>query len=104
MEEKTKNALGIILNLYKDDKLTNDELFVLMEAIIDKKYCSYYPYYPTTVPDWKSPWHDMWYDKQYKNKKKNWWETTPYVKTSTTDNLKFYEDTNSWDVKTQNSK
>lgn len=47
MNEKIKKCTKIILNLYKDGKLSEEDTFDLLEAIFVKEIIPYYPTYPT---------------------------------------------------------
>lgn len=75
MTQDLKNSLKIILDMYKQDKITEEEVFILMDSIIDtnkggSNIISYpYPVYPTYPSHpWESP---------------ITWELKPYCTTST---------------------
>lgn len=43
MEQTTRESLKIILNLFKNDNLNEEEACTLLESIIEKERTSYYP-------------------------------------------------------------
>ena len=67
MEQKTKDSLKIILDLYKTDRLSEEGAFVLLESIFDNNKTTYYP---ITIPETPNPWVENPWDR------KIWYETT----------------------------
>ena len=82
MEEKTKESIKIILNLFKNDRIIEDEVIMLLESILDGEKRTYYP---ITVPCDPQPWKNPW-DTQ------PWYIPSPYCKeyytTTTTNKIK----------------
>lgn len=66
MEETTKKTLKIVLDLYKNDKLDEEDTFILLDKLLDKEKTNttYYPItYPYTDPKPDYPWErKIWYD------------------------------------------
>lgn len=75
MTQDLKNSLKIILNAYKEDKLTEEEVFTLLDSMINNggnNIITYpYPVYPSYP---SHPW------ETYPT-----WELKPYCTTSTLD-------------------
>lgn len=82
MEEKTKESIKIILNLFKNDRIIEDEVITLLESILDGEKRTYYP---ITVPCDPQPCRNPW-DNQ------PWYIGDPYCKeyytTTTTNKIK----------------
>lgn len=78
MTQDLKNSLKIILNGYKEDKLTEEEVFTLLDSMINNggnNIITYpYPVYPSYP---SHPW------ETYPT-----WELKPYCTTSTLDTAK----------------
>jgi len=64
MTQDLKNSLKIVLDMYKQDKITEEEVFVLIGSLIDNnKSGGTIITYPDTYP--------------YYNPKRNWWDDLP---------------------------
>lgn len=76
MTQDLKNSLKIILNAYKEDKFTEEEVFTLLDSMINTNSGGSIITYPITCPITypKSPW------ETYPT-----WELKPYCTTSTLD-------------------
>jgi hypothetical protein len=70
MEEKTKESIKIILNLFINDRIIEDEVIVLLATILDKEKTTYYP---ITIPYEPEPWKNPWDTRP-------WYNTDPYCK------------------------
>lgn len=93
MEQKTKDSLKIILDLYKTDRLSEEGAFVLLESIFDNDKTTYYPINVPYDPKPDYPWE-----------RKIWCDLRPYCKefytTNTTNDFTHKkEDDNTSDCK-----
>jgi len=58
MTQDLKNALKIVLNAYKEDKFTEEEVFTLLDSMINTNNGGTVVTYPVTHP-WSSPWDNQ---------------------------------------------
>ena len=82
MEEKIKESIKIIINLFKNDRIIEDEAIMLLESILDGEKRTYYP---ITVPYEPQPWKNPW-DTQ------PWYISERYVHYTTTTTNKVKEE------------
>ena len=82
MEQKLKDSLKLILDLYKTDRLDEEGAFMLLETIFNTQKTTYYP---ITIPNEPQPWKNPW-DNQ------PWYIGEPYVHYTTTTTNKIKEE------------
>ena len=62
--EALKDSIKIILNLYKEDKMSQEEVITLLETMVNKNneiiYPSTIPYNPPTRWPWNEPFYQPW--------------------------------------------
>ena len=67
MTDVLKNALNVLLEKYKEEKVTTEEFAIILEGLLDvKTNTTYYPItFPNPFPDY--PWdRKIWYDEMWK--------------------------------------
>ena len=96
MEENTKKSLKIIFDLYKDEKISEKDAFILLENIMVVTEKNNTTYFPINVPYDPKP--------DYPWERKIWYDLKPYCKefytTNTTNDFTHKkEDDNTSDCK-----
>ena len=81
MTETKKEALKIILDAYKHEVFTDEQMIELIEAIGCENNMNWYPCLPPSWTDTKPPTLDPLY-------KKDWWK--PYCEKDSTDDYPWY--------------
>lgn len=71
MRETTKKCIAILLEKYKEEKLSQEEVMTILDEVIEKS-SYYYPYYYPVYPTVKPTIEPMWY------------QTAPYCDTDFT--------------------
>lgn len=64
MTETTKKCIAILLEKYKEEKLSTEEVITILDEVIEKNSYYYPVYYPINAPTIEPIWHQ---EAQYCN-------------------------------------